>query len=55
MGPFDRPVRGSFERMFDFDGDGRLDPGEEAMMYDYLEDEDKLISGDDDDSWDDDF
>ena len=49
MGPFDRPVRNSFEKMFDFNGDGKLDICEEAMMYDYLEEEERFISGEDDD------
>lgn len=56
MGPFDRPVRNSFERMFDFNGDGKLDLGEEAMMYDAMEEEEKDISGeydnDGDGDWD---
>ena len=39
MGPFDRPVRGTFERMFDFDGDGTLDPvySSTVAVY-YIED-----------------
>ncbi len=45
MGPFDGSTRGSSEDMFDYDGDGSLNLKEEAMMYDYQEHEDSMISG----------
>ncbi len=42
MGPFDRPVNGMLESVFDSNRDGKLDLSEEAMMHDYMEREDKF-------------
>ena len=36
MGFFDRKVRGSFDRMFDYNRDGVLDMGEQAFQMDYI-------------------
>lgn len=36
MGPFDREVNNSFDRMFDMNRDGYLSSSEEAMKYDFL-------------------
>ncbi len=35
MGFFDRDVRNGFDRMFDFNRDGKLDMSEQAMQFDY--------------------
>lgn len=37
MGFWDREVRDSFDAMFDFNRDGRLDVCEEAMQFDFIE------------------
>lgn len=36
MGFWDNEVNGSFDRMFDFNRDGRLSAAEEAFKYDFL-------------------
>ena len=37
MGFFDRDVRNGFDRMFDFNRDGKLDMSERAMQFDYID------------------
>lgn len=39
MGIFDREVRNSFDRMFDLNRDGVLDPIEQGLQIDFLSDE----------------
>ena len=41
-------MSGPFDFMFDFDEDGELDPVEEAMLIDFLDDMQKKDSSDDD-------
>ena len=36
MGFFDREVRNSFDRMFDLNRDGALDPAEQAFQMDFI-------------------
>lgn len=36
MGFFDREVRSSFDRMFDLNRDGALDPAEQAFQMDFI-------------------
>ena len=36
MGFFDREVRDSFDRMFDLNRDGALDPAEQAFQMDFI-------------------
>ncbi len=36
MGFFDREVRGSFDRLFDLNHDGALDPAEQAFQMDFI-------------------
>ncbi len=36
MGFFDREVRGSFDRLFDLNRDGALDPAEQAFQMDFI-------------------
>lgn len=52
MGFFNRDVRGSFDRMFDFDRDGSLDPIEQAMQFECL---DRTCRDDSEDSADDEY
>lgn len=45
----------SFDRMFDFNRDGRLDITERAMQFEFLEEEERRIKGEQSSSlWDDD-
>ena len=48
MGFFDRDVNNGFDDMFDFNRDGVLDPGEQAMEFEYM---DRVSRGKD--PWDD--
>ncbi len=48
MGFFDRDVNNRFDDMFDFNRDGVLDPGEQAMEFEYM---DRVSRGKD--PWDD--
>ena len=52
MGPFDREVNNSFDKMFDRDRDGFLNASEEALKYEFLSSFDS--SSDLDDDFDDD-
>ncbi len=36
MGFFDRPVENSFDRLFDFNRDGSLDPAEQGFQLDFI-------------------
>ena len=54
-------MNGPFDSMFDFNGNGKLDPIEEAMLIDFLDDmqrkdtpEDYGDTDEDDDEYDDD-
>ena len=51
MGPFDKEVNNSFDRMFDLNRDGFLDASEEAVKYEFLNsfDEPSTIEDDSDD------
>lgn len=49
MGFLDRDVRNGFDRMFDFNRDGKLDTSERAMQFDYIEHEMSSDSADDSD------
>lgn len=49
MGFFDRDVRNGFDRMFDFNRDGKLDMSEQAMQFDYIDREMSSDSADDSD------
>lgn len=49
MGFFDRDVRNGFDRMFDFNRDGKLDMSERAMQFDYIDREMSSDSADDSD------
>ncbi|MCR4566942.1 MAG: hypothetical protein K5769_02755 [Pseudobutyrivibrio sp.] len=61
MGLFDRPTRNGFDRMFDFNRDGVLDPSEMDAQECFLQDVDTFDEIDDfddddfDEDWDDDF
>lgn len=58
MGFWDRDVENSFDRMFDYNRDGHLDMFEQAMQFEFLEDETRSMAGDvvdDSDSFDDEF
>lgn len=57
MGFFDNKVDNSFDAMFDFDRDGKLDFGERAAQFEYMEHEQREIEGygDDDSDYDSDF
>ncbi len=46
MGFFDQDVENSFDRMFDFNKDGKLDIDEQGMMFDFLDDEMRKDSSD---------
>lgn len=52
MGFLDRSVENSFDRLFDLNRDGVLDPVEQAVQLDYISRE---INGDETDSDDEDF
>lgn len=56
MGLFDRPTRNGFDRMFDFNRDGVLDPGEMDAQESFLHDVDTFdeIDAEDYDDFDDD-
>ena len=59
MGFWDDEVRDSFDRMFDFDRNGKLDPIERGMRAEYLskgsfDDDDDDEDDDEDDDFDDD-
>lgn len=43
MGLFSRDVCGSLDRMFDLNRDGKLDIGEEAFMFEVMDEEEKEI------------
>ena len=45
MGFWDREVRDGFDAMFDFNRDGHLDPFEQAMQFDFIEEGMKSESG----------
>ncbi|MEZ3488218.1 MAG: hypothetical protein K1W22_16960 [Lachnospiraceae bacterium] len=47
MGFWDREVRDGFDAMFDFNRDGQLDPFEQAMQFDFIEEGMKSESGND--------
>lgn len=47
MGPFDREVHDSFDRLFDTDRDGYMSASEEAMKYDFLSSFDRSSELDD--------
>lgn len=47
MGFWDREVRGGFDAMFDFNRDGYLDPFEQVMQLDFIEEGMKTDSGSD--------
>lgn len=61
MGPFDRPVMGGLDDMFDFNRDGKMDIFEDAMEMQFLAeqgvfgipDEDNDNDNEDDDEEDD--
>lgn len=58
MGFWDRDIENSFDRMFDYNRDGHLDMFEQAMQFEFLEDETRSMAGDvvdDSDSFDDEF
>lgn len=58
MGFFDRDAHNSFDRMFDLNGDGKLDMKERALQYEYLEhvsEEELEDDGSDELDFDDDF
>lgn len=50
MGFWDRDVENSFDRMFDYNRDGHLDMFEQAMQFEFLEEEMRSAAGDVDDS-----
>lgn len=50
MGFWDRDVENSFDRMFDYNRDGHLDMFEQAMQFEFLEEEMRNTTGDVDDS-----
>lgn len=50
MGFWDRDVENSFDRMFDYNRDGHLDMFEQAMQFEFLEEEMRSTAGDVDDS-----
>ena len=52
MGPFDREVNNSFDRMFDMNRDGYLSSSEETMKYDFLNSFDENSDSDIDDDLD---
>lgn len=45
MGFFDRDVKGGYDRLFDYNRDGKLDAFEQAMQWDDL---DRVLSDDTD-------
>lgn len=47
MGP--RDVKNGFDEMFDFNRDGQLDAGEEAMQFMYMDQEYRELNGLDED------
>ncbi len=57
MGLFDRPVRNGADRMFDFNGDGVLDPSEmdaqEAFLHDVDSFDDIIREDEEDDDFED--
>ena len=52
MGPFDREVNNSLDRMFDMNRDGYLSSSEETMKYDFLNSFDENSDSDIDDDLD---
>lgn len=57
MGFFDREIRDSLDEFFDYDGDGVLDAGEQAMEFEYLDrlDRENENTDDYDSSWNSDY
>lgn len=52
MGFWDRDVENSFDKMFDFNRDGKLSPVEQGMQFDFI---DRMSREDDEEEDDDDY
>ena len=51
---FDRPVEDGFDRMFDMDHDGNLDPIEQGFQMEFIEKDGDFDENDEEDDFDDD-